>query len=142
LISNHYGVKRFSSVALEKFKCFLPQMRLSLVPFKRTIMKILKPVFLTAILAGLLLAPFALSAADSTDSKPRPYLLKTCIVSGDKLGGDMGDPYVYIYKDKKIKDDPGREIKFCCKSCLKDFNKDPKAYLKKIDAAEAKLAKK
>jgi hypothetical protein len=105
-------------------------------------MKIFKPIFLTAMVAGLLIAPFALSAADSTESKPRPYLLKTCIVSGDKLGGDMGDPYVFIYKDKKIKDDPGREIKFCCKSCLKDFNKDPKAYLKKIDAAEAKLAKK
>ena len=48
----------------------------------------------------------------------------------------------YIYKDKKIKDDPGHEIKFCCKSCLKDFNKDPKGYIKKIDEAEAKAAKK
>jgi hypothetical protein len=93
-----------------------------------------------ALLAGLLLAPLSLRADDQ--SKPRPYLLKTCIVSGDKLGGDMGDPYVFIYKDKKVSNDPGREIKFCCKSCLKDFNKDPKGYLKKIDDAEAKLAKK
>ena len=105
-------------------------------------MKILKPVFLTAILAGLVMAPFTLPADDAAPSKPKPYTLKTCIVSGDKLGGDMGDPYVFIYKDKKIKDDPGHEIKFCCKSCLKDFNKDPNGYIKKIDDAEAKLAKK
>ena len=59
-------------------------------------------------------------------------------MSGEKLGGDMGEPFVYVYKDKKIKDDQGREIKFCCKSCLKDFNKDPSAYIKKLDAAEAK----
>jgi hypothetical protein len=103
-------------------------------------MKILKSVSLFAILAGsLVIAPLLLSASDTP--KPRPYLLKTCIVSGDKLGGDMGDPYVFIYKDRKINDDPGREIKFCCKSCLKDFNKDPKGYLAKIDAAEAKLKK-
>lgn len=105
-------------------------------------MKILKPARLTAIFAGLVIAPLVLLADDSTSNKPKPYTLKTCIVSGDKLGGDMGDPYVYIYKDKKIKDDPGHEIKFCCKSCLKDFNKDPKGYIKKIDEAEAKAAKK
>jgi hypothetical protein len=73
--------------------------------------------------------------------KPKPYTLTTCIVSGEKLGGDMGDPYTFIYKDPKVKDDPGHEIKFCCKSCLKDFNKDPAGYIKKLDQAEAKLAK-
>jgi hypothetical protein len=105
-------------------------------------MKIFKPAFLIAILTGFVVAPLALSAADTAASAPKPYTLKTCIVSGDKLGGDMGDPYVFIYKDKKNKDDAGHEIKFCCKSCLKDFNKDPQAYIKKIDAAEAKAAKK
>jgi YHS domain-containing protein len=29
----------------------------------------------------------------------------------------------------------------CCKSCLKDFKKDPAKYIKKIEAAEAKAAK-
>lgn len=108
----------------------------------RNNMKIFKSALLAAILAGLVIAPFVVSAADTAPAKPRPYILKTCIVSGDKLAGDMGDPYVYIYKDRKLKDDPGREIKFCCKSCLKDFNKDPKGYLKKIDEAEAKIARK
>ena len=64
--------------------------------------------------------------------KLKPYTLKTCVVSGDKLG-EMGKPFVYEYK--------GREIKFCCKGCLKDFNKDPAKYIKKIEEAEAKAKK-
>ena len=31
-------------------------------------------------------------------TKPVPYPLKTCVVSGDKLGGDMGEPIVFIYQ--------------------------------------------
>ena len=71
-------------------------------------------------------------AGDTNTVKLKPYTLKTCIVSGDKLG-EMGDPFVYKYKD--------REIKFCCKGCLKDFNKDPQKYIKKIEEAEAKAKK-
>ena len=57
-------------------------------------------------------------------------MLKTCIVSGEKLGGTMGDPYVFNYQ--------GRQIKLCCKSCLTDFNKAPAKYIKKIELAEKK----
>ena len=71
-------------------------------------------------------------AGDKNTEKLKPYTLKTCVVSGDKLG-EMGDPFVYAYK--------GREIKFCCKGCLKDFNKDPAKYIKMIDEAEAKAKK-
>jgi hypothetical protein len=42
----------------------------------------------------------------------------------------MGNPYVFTYE--------GREIKLCCKSCLKDFKKNPAKYIKKIEAAEKK----
>jgi hypothetical protein len=101
-------------------------------------MNSIKSFLLSLVLVGVLTAPLIGLADDANTAKPRPYALTTCIVSGEKLGGDMGDPYVFIYKDKKIKDDPGREIKFCCKSCLKDFNKDPAGYIKKLDAAEAK----
>ena len=73
-------------------------------------------------------APLTSSAAD-TKEKLKPYTLETCVVSGDKLG-EMGKPFVYEYK--------GREIKFCCKNCLKDFNKKPDKYVKKIEEAEAK----
>ena len=65
---------------------------------------------------------------------PKPYPLDKCIVSGDKLGGDMGPP-VRIVVD-------GQEVKFCCKDCIDDFNKDPKKYLKQIDEAAAKKDKK
>jgi hypothetical protein len=89
-----------------------------------------------AVLSGPVTAMAADQKADAktdakanTDTKAKPYTLKTCIVSGDKLGG-MGDPYVFVYQ--------GREIKLCCKSCLKDFNADAAKYLKKIDEAEAK----
>ncbi len=101
------------------------------------LMNLLKSVLLTALVAGILASPFLGSAADAP-KKPRPYLLKTCIVSGEKLGGDMGDPVVLVYG--ATKSDPGREIKFCCKSCMPDFNKDPKKFLKKIDDAEVKQA--
>lgn len=59
-----------------------------------------------------------------------PYTLKTCLVSGEKIGGDMGDPYTFVYADK--------EIKLCCKTCIKDFKKEPAKYMKKLTAASAK----
>lgn len=78
--------------------------------------------------AALLVIPLAGFSADKNTEKPKPYPVATCVVSGEKLGG-MGDPYVFDYK--------GQEIKLCCKSCLKDFNKDPEKFLKKL-ADEAK----
>ncbi len=66
----------------------------------------------------------------TTNTNGIPDLLKTCPVSGDKLGGDMGDPYVFSYK--------GQEIKLCCKSCKKDFDKNPEKYVKLIRAADKK----
>ena len=79
-------------------------------------------------------AAFVLTAcvfgADEKPAKAKPYPLKTCVVSDEKFGGDMGDPYVFTYQ--------GREVKLCCKGCLDDFNKEPAKYLKKMDAAEKK----
>jgi YHS domain-containing protein len=91
-------------------------------------MKRLKPLVAGVLLAAWCAAPLTGWAADAKP-KLKPYPLKSCVVSGEKLG-EMGDPFVYEYK--------GREIKFCCKGCLKDFNKDPQKYLKKIEDAEAK----
>jgi YHS domain-containing protein len=72
----------------------------------------------------------ALTAVADTDTNAIPDKLKTCPVSGDKLGGDMGDAYRFVYK--------GQEVKLCCKDCKKDFDKDPEKYLKKIRAADKK----
>jgi len=95
-------------------------------------MRILRPLRLTVLLVSLCAAALTANAADTNTAKLKPYTLKTCIVSGDKIG-EMGDPFVYAYK--------GREIKFCCKGCLKDFNKEPAKYIKKIEEAEAKAKK-
>ena len=82
-------------------------------------MKLRSPLLLSALLVSLCAAALTAHAGDTNTVKLKPYTLKTCIVSGDKLG-EMGDPFVYAYK--------GRQIKFCCKGCLKDFNKDPAKY--------------
>lgn len=97
------------------------------------IMKALKSFVTAILLTSFCAAPLAGFAADQQTQKPKPYTLKTCIVTDEKLG-EMGDPYVYVYK--------GREIKFCCKGCLKDFNKEPAKYIKKLEEAEAKAKKK
>ncbi len=89
----------------------------------------------TLVLTALLVGLFGAVAGEQKPApnanpaavKAKPYPLKTCVVSGDKLG-EMGDPYVFV-RD-------GREIKLCCKGCLKDFNKDSAKYIKKIEAAE------
>jgi YHS domain-containing protein len=94
-------------------------------------MKRLKSVIAGVLLAAFCTAPFV-GLADDAKPKLKPYTLKTCIVSGDKLG-EMGDPYVFEYQ--------GREIKFCCKSCVKDFKKEPAKYIKKIEEEEAKAKK-
>ncbi|MDP4624653.1 MAG: hypothetical protein NWT08_05875 [Akkermansiaceae bacterium] len=64
-----------------------------------------------------------LSPVASDDSYP----LTTCPVSGEKLG-EMGDPYVIEHE--------GTTVKLCCKSCIKDFNKDPDKYIGMIKTAE------
>ena len=81
------------------------------------------------ILAGVVTCQAADSKSDKPAAKAKPYTLKTCPVSDEKLG-EMGDPYVFTHE--------GREIKLCCKGCLKDFNKDSAKFVKKIEAAEKK----
>jgi hypothetical protein len=67
------------------------------------------------------------------------YTVTTCVVSGDKLdGGNMGKAQDFIYQQAGK---PDRLVRFCCKGCEKDFNKDPAKYLKKIDDAAAAKSK-
>ena len=93
----------------------------------------LKPIVASM---GLVLALVALVASaqaeDKKDAKAKPYTLEKCIVSDEKLG-EMGKPFVFVHE--------GQEIKLCCKSCQKDFKKDPAKYLKKLKDAEAKAKK-
>lgn len=84
-------------------------------------------------LVAALAATFA-TAAFGADKKiqlkTKPYPMDTCVVSGEKLGS-MGDSYVLVEGDQ--------EIQLCCKSCLKDFNKDKKANLAKVADAWKKV---
>jgi YHS domain-containing protein len=48
----------------------------------------------------------------------------TCPVSGEKFGGDMGDPVSVTYK--------GRTVKLCCNMCKPKFEKEPAKYLAKL----------
>ena len=90
------------------------------------------------ILAAGVIAISSLSRADGTNSvaaaKPVPYPLDTCIVSGDKFGGDMGPPVVFIYQTNGI----NQEVKFCCPMCKPKFLADPDKYMKLIRQAETK----
>lgn len=74
---------------------------------------------LTGFLAGCQTADKSAATAGA-----KPYPLQNCIVSDEKLGS-MGDPIVKVYN--------GQEVKFCCKSCVKDFDKDPQKFLTKLN---------
>ncbi len=54
------------------------------------------------------------------------YPLEGCAVSGKELGS-MGDPINYVHGT--------RLVRFCCKGCVKGFQKNPAKALKKVDAA-------
>ncbi|MFN0067229.1 MAG: hypothetical protein ACKVYV_06280 [Limisphaerales bacterium] len=72
-------------------------------------------------------APEAATAGGATaaSTAAKPYPLDVCIVSDEKLGS-MGDPVV------KVVD--GQEVKFCCKSCIPDFEKEQAKFMTKLAA--------
>jgi len=86
---------------------------------------------LEKILTSVSIAVIAAVAFAATPVLAGDYPLKTCVVTGEKLDSDT---YDYHYK--------GRLVRFCCKSCVEKFNKDPQKFLKILDAAEQKAAKK
>lgn len=91
-------------------------------------MKSFSPLAIVVLVLGL--SGMAL-VSGAAEKKVKPYPLDTCIVADEKLGADPSmKPYVFTHE--------GREIKLCCKSCLKDFKKDTAKYIAKIEAAEKK----
>lgn len=95
-------------------------------------MKLIKPLTATILITTFAVGPLGILGAEKkTEKAAKPYPLNTCIVSGEKLGGDMGDPVVFVYD--------GREVKLCCKDCRKDFDKETAKFISKIDAAAKKV---
>ena len=92
------------------------------------------------IASAALLTLFAVSAtalqdgagAKATDGKKAevrvgdPYILDTCPVSGEELGG-MGEPVTLVVE--------GREVKLCCNGCVKKMKAEPAKYFEKADKA-------
>jgi YHS domain-containing protein len=95
------------------------------------IMKDSKSISLFLFLAALFLGLAGCAQKhDQPEAAAIPYPLDTCIVSDEKLDADSDmKPYTFTYE--------GQEIKLCCKSCLKDFNKEPAKYLAKLKQPEA-----
>jgi len=61
------------------------------------------------------------------EPKPKPYPLKTCLVTGDGLD-DMDERVTTVYQ--------GQTFEFCCKPCLKKFNKNPAKFVKALEKAK------
>jgi YHS domain-containing protein len=88
---------------------------------------ILIPLTVIAIIASVSCnKPEGNNAASAAESTAKPYPIETCLVSGGKLG-EMGDAVVINHE--------GQEIKFCCKTCVPKFKKDPAKYLQKLNHA-------
>ncbi len=92
----------------------------------------MKTLFSLLLALALPAAAFAAHHEDGEKTaKTDDYPLKTCVVSGEKLGG-MGDPYVIMYQEAGK---PDREVRLCCEMCKGRFNSNPAKYLAKLDAA-------
>lgn len=90
-------------------------------------MKLIRNTSLAAALAAAFITNTAF--AGEAAGVPKDYPLKTCLVSDEKLG-EHGKP-VKVTAD-------GTDIWLCCKSCVKDVNKDPKKFAKMVRDAQAK----
>lgn len=73
------------------------------------------------ILTSAFISSFA--AIHAAPETTKPYPKDVCIVSDNKLGS-MGRVITKTYQ--------GQEVKFCCKPCVKKFDKAPEKYLGKL----------
>ncbi len=75
----------------------------------------------TALFSLLLLA---LGSCAGSSAPVKAYTSKDCIVTDNELGS-MGEVITKVYGDQ--------EVKFCCKPCIKKFEKDPEKYLQRMN---------
>lgn len=61
------------------------------------------------------------------EQQGKNYALKTCPVSKEEFGGDMGEPVDLVIA--------GRLVRLCCKACKKDVEKDPAKFVAIVDSA-------
>ncbi|MEO6755003.1 MAG: hypothetical protein ABIP85_24780 [Chthoniobacteraceae bacterium] len=89
----------------------------------------MKFIRITTIVAALAAASITTTAfaKDSATAVPKGYPLKKCPVSDEKLG-EHGKPVKVTYE--------GTDVWLCCKSCIKDFNKEPAKFVKIVKDAK------
>ncbi len=86
-------------------------------------------IAVAALIGGGFTAAFAADEQKSPASAvPKDYPLTTCPVSGEKLG-KHGKPV-------KVTSE-GTDVWLCCKSCIKDFNKEPAKFVNTVKDAKA-----
>jgi len=104
-------------------------------------MKLFPTTLVVVALSGLALAfqePAAKPAAAGPDDakviteQAPSYPLTTCPISHESLDS-MGKPHELVHE--------GHLVRLCCKSCVKEFKKDPAPILKAIDDAVVKAQK-
>lgn len=87
-----------------------------------------------ATLATLILSTGLVFSAEgdkkTPEGIPSSYPLKKCVVSDEPFGGEMGKPVKVSHE--------GTDVYLCCKSCLKDFKKEPAKYTQLVKDAAAK----
>ena len=93
-------------------------------------MKLIKLSLLAAVAAFFSVASAV--SADNGTSVPKEYPLTKCPVSDEKLG-EHGKPVKVT--------DQSTDVYLCCKSCVKDFNKEPAKYTKMVKDASAPAKK-
>jgi len=114
----------------------------------------LRPCLCLLALAAALLAPSAARANDGPTRAPtlvlvddktdrawladarEKYPIDTCVVSGERLEDHAESKRLDIIWREPGK--PDRLVRFCCKSCRTDFEKDPAKFLRLLDEAAKK----
>ncbi len=92
----------------------------------------MKRLFLTAAIGFCILAvSVEVTSKDlkKNEGPVQPYPLSICLVTDSDLGS-MGSPITKVYN--------GQQIKFCCKPCVREFEKNPAVYLKKLSELSKK----
>jgi YHS domain-containing protein len=86
----------------------------------------MKKPMIVLLTAAFTISAFAADPSQSASASAAPSAENSnkavntvCPISGDKVG-DIGKPVYAQYK--------GQTIAFCCKHCLKKFNKNPDKY--------------
>ena len=92
-------------------------------------MKRLTPMLVAFCLLAAVSAGFGADDKKADEKKKPKPVNALCPLTDEKIDPDVTTQY------------KGKTVAFCCADCMKDFNKDPAKYMKKVEAEEAKNKK-